>query len=221
MGSNRSFGFARGRPKVLTQFTFPSGTSTWTAPAGVTGLLSAVGKGSNGTYELWQSALMYTSTVSSSSNITGSYTNVTGEMITSELNAQLAWANSLSDTVGTSSTRVMVIFRYYTTTATWARQTLNFAGVYRKTSPYISRSSNHPTTGNVTYTSASSSYVFGLEEYTPGTNGTATTGFGLSFPGGTSSVPAASNTTYTNVAVTPGTQYTIVNNGSLTINYYV
>jgi hypothetical protein len=51
-----------------------------------------------------------------------------------------------------------------------------------------------------------------------------TTGFGLSFPGGTSATPYisptnATETVYTNVAVNPGTTYTINNYGSLTITW--
>jgi hypothetical protein len=60
-----------------------------------------------------------------------------------------------------------------------------------------------------------------MEFYDTGANGVATTGFGLTFPGGTTITPAAPTTTFTNVAVIPGTTYTISNSGSLTITYYV
>lgn len=55
--------------------------------------------------------------------------------------------------------------------------------------------------------------------YLPPYNGADTTAFGYTFPGGIE-VPA-STFTYNNVPVTPGTTYTIVNNGSVTITYYV
>jgi hypothetical protein len=56
-----------------------------------------------------------------------------------------------------------------------------------------------------------------------GAAGLATTGFGKSFPGGVYASgigsPAPVNT-FLAVAVTPSTTYTIINNGSLTIQYY-
>jgi hypothetical protein len=50
-------------------------------------------------------------------------------------------------------------------------------------------------------------------------SGGATEGFGKLFPGGAIGQPAPV-TTYTNVSVTPGTTYTIVNLQELTIQYF-
>ena len=93
---------------------------------------------------------------------------------------------------------------------------------------------SHPNTGNVLFSQISAGGFFGwtvsANYIALGSAGTATTGFGRTFPGGTltGTVPfrtavAPSTTTFTNVAITPGTTYNIVvpSGGSLTITYYV
>jgi hypothetical protein len=91
---------------------------------------------------------------------------------------------------------------------------------------------SHPTTGNVLFSQVSAGGFFGwtvsANYATLGSAGTATTGFGKTFSGGTltgtipyrTAVPAPT-TTFTNVAVTPGASYSIVvpSGGSLTITY--
>jgi hypothetical protein len=76
-----------------------------------------------------------------------------------------------------------------------------------------------PTADGYTY----KCYVFtdaSFFDVTPATTGPSTTAFGQTFPGGTGG--PASNTTVTNVAITPGASYNIVvpAGGSLTITYY-
>ena len=93
---------------------------------------------------------------------------------------------------------------------------------------------SHPTTGNVLFSQISAGGNFGwtvsANYIALGSAGTATTGFGRTFPGGTltgttpfRTAVAPSTTTFTNVAITPGTTYNIVvpSGGSLTITYYV
>jgi hypothetical protein len=93
---------------------------------------------------------------------------------------------------------------------------------------------SHPTTGNVLNSQISAGGNFGwtvsANYIALGSAGTATTGFGRTFPGGTltgttpfRTAVAPSTTTFTNVAITPGTTYNIVvpSGGSLTITYYV
>jgi hypothetical protein len=93
---------------------------------------------------------------------------------------------------------------------------------------------SHPTTGNVLNSQISGGGFFGwtvsANYIALGSAGTATTGFGKTFPGGTltgttpfRTAVAPSTTTFTNVAITPGTTYNIVvpSGGSLTITYYV
>lgn len=93
---------------------------------------------------------------------------------------------------------------------------------------------SHPNTGNVLFSQISAGGFFGwtvsANYIDLGSAGTATTGFGRTFPGGTltgtepyRTTVAPSTTTFTNVAITPGATYSIVvpSGGSLTISYYV
>jgi hypothetical protein len=93
---------------------------------------------------------------------------------------------------------------------------------------------SHPTTGNVLYSQLTAGGFIGwtvsANYIALGSAGTATTGFGRTFPGGTltgtepfRTTVAPSTTTFTNVAITPGTTYNIVvpSGGSLTITYFV
>lgn len=93
---------------------------------------------------------------------------------------------------------------------------------------------SHPNTGNVLFSQLSAGGNFGWSvsaNYIElGSAGTATTGFGRTFPGGTltgtepfRTTVAPSTTTFTNVVITPGTTYNIVvpSGGSLTITYFV
>jgi hypothetical protein len=93
---------------------------------------------------------------------------------------------------------------------------------------------SHPSTGNVLASQLASGGNFGwfvtASFISLGYAGQPSTAFGRTFPGGTlagtepyrTAVPAVT-TTYTNVAVTPGTSYAIVPDaagGSITISYY-
>lgn len=91
------------------------------------------------------------------------------------------------------------------------------------TTPQTRGANNTPTSGELT--DYNTQYVtasyrgFGLNiNYLPlGYAGANSTAFGLTFPGGTYSAPngnAATLTTFTNVSVTPGQSYSIVNNNS-------
>lgn len=203
MASSKSFGFSRGRKRLLTQYTFPSGTSTWTAPAGVTSLVSAIGKGSNGTAE--SSAPLTTS-----DNFPGGYLTYTGancfgvnvgtSYYSDESSRMSTFQSELAAVTATSWTGIGFtagFYMYCTDQAVFLR----YISTYYHTVQKI---------GGTVY-----------KQISAGSNGSATTGFGLNFPGGTQYSPTASNTTYNNVAVVPGTQYTIVNNGSLAIEYYL
>ncbi len=93
---------------------------------------------------------------------------------------------------------------------------------------------SHPTTGDVLYSQLTDGGYIGwtvsADYIELGSAGTATTGFGRTFPGGTltgtepyRTAVAPPTTTFTNVAITPGTTYNIVvpSGGSLTITYFV
>jgi hypothetical protein len=80
----------------------------------------------------------------------------------------------------------------------------------------------YTTAQSTVYSSGQTCYSFATVggAFHPATTGASTTGFGKTFPGGTGG--AGTNTTFTNVAVTPGSNYSVVvpSGGSLTINYY-
>lgn len=230
--SAAGFGFA-GKPKVLTTYVFPSGTSTWTAPPGVSLLASAVGKGADGV---------------SDTNIVMSYSSVFAAAGTGGPQpAYMQWGTITSDTFSFIST-INASGSGTVTLTTWGTQyivlsddtwdsvpngyvsggksTYKFSILtdivwIRGSASYFTTGSG-ATSGNVVY-SAGNGNLLGTATY-QGAAGAATTGFSLSFPGGAYISPTgypATNTTFTNVAVTPGTTYTIVNNGALTITYYV
>ena len=84
-----------------------------------------------------------------------------------------------------------------------------------------------PTSGNITYSSIVGlgpiGWVVIANLNAPPTNGSSSSAFGYTFPGGTSSSPTAPTLTYSNVPVTPGVSYaiTVPSGGSITIQYYV
>ena len=221
MGSNKSFGFSRGKPKVLTTYTFPAGSSTWTAPAGVTSLTSAIGKGSNGTPDQWIGQNFFVQSRRAGTTGTGSAT-LSAATITSEINTIESTINSMTaSSSGAFFSGVYYIqWNFRATSGVWVRTTITAAGTYRRSgSAFTYR--NHPTTGDMSTTTAYLSRIEGAQVLQAGSSGTATTGFSLTFPGGTVSVPTAVDTSFNNVTVSPGTTYTITNNGSLTITYFV
>jgi hypothetical protein len=76
------------------------------------------------------------------------------------------------------------------------------------------------TSGPVLFSEGFGSWEVRSFIYDPGSNGNPTTGFGLTFPGGTIASPTAPTTTFNNVTVVPGTTYTIDNRQSLVITYF-
>ncbi len=227
MGASGGFGLAKGRALVLTTFNFPAGTSTWTAPAGVTSLTSAVGKGSNGTADSWNTfgnigtfvfggnsgcgyPLLYGSTLDYSvpyaqadgilTTCQGFTTSASGETVTFVRNYTYSYCSTTSQWRYLENTEVRTVRRVGTCLLTGAMPSSGTANV---------------STANAQRT------VTQIQLLTAGASGTATTGFSLTFPGGTPSVPTATDSTFNNVAVTPGTTYTIVNNGTMTIQYFV
>lgn len=225
MGSNKSFGFSRGKPKVLTTYTFPAGSSTWTAPAGVTSLTSAVGKGSNGTPQGWV-------TSNSRSRVAGALCSsvpVYGASLTYDevYNEALNLASFFNNNISLSGTTInmtsSVFFYWCSTNSNWRRFTSTLGTLTWRRVGTCSVSTTAPTTGTVPTTgNIFANYSILNLQFSDGPYaGTATTGFSLTFPGGSTSVTTATDTTFNNVTVSPGTTYTITNNGSLTITYFV
>lgn len=220
MGSSKSFGFSRGRKKVLTTYTFPAGTSTWTAPGGVTSLTSAVGKGANGSAPFTQYGQWIWSSIHLGDNNSSpaSGTTLDWSTIYSKANSKLS-AASAGGTLTLKDSYYAVGTTNYSSYLTEYNSTKTISG-----SVSLVVSGNPKTSGQVLYSeypysSGWNGWYISANVLNAGTTGNNTTGFGYTFPGG--SQTAATNTTYNNIGVSPGSQYSINNNGSLTIEYYV
>jgi hypothetical protein len=215
--SARGFGLF-GRQKVLTTVTFPSGTTTWTAPFGVTSLVSLVGKGQDGSAGFFYTAnqpQIYNASLSGATGLGNA--PPAPDYTISCVNAIISFINGYSGLqyVGGSTFSPTISLTVSAVDGTWTT----------------------PTTGSTTLSSwdgggwivGGSASVYsqlggrqvGVEyqTYSFPFDGANTTAFGYTFPGGVAG--PASPVTYNNVPVTPGTTYTIVNNGSVTITYYV
>jgi hypothetical protein len=227
--------FFTGTAPALQTYTFPGGTSTWTAPTGVTSILIATGKGAAGNPSSSGSATNNNFTYVAVSNYYSTPTPPYADWssIYSAATSALAALNAGGPGVRAAPTGIdyytlsIVSTNYYGVNtggaSLWLGDSQTITGTF-SLSPF-----NSPlTSGNVTY-----SYVSGggsgtrsvgwtisvpYDYVINATTGASTTGFGKDFPGGYGG--AASNTTFNNVAITPGVTYTIVNNGSLTIQYY-
>ena len=208
--------------KVLTTYTFPAGSSTWTAPAGVTSLVSGTGYGSDGTAGSWNFGAYgqfgtYGETSNGASG-TVNWSTIYGACVSNRdsINASgsgtrtVSWSESIWGIGPNGQVRQIYGGTYSGLTVRGTATILNWGG-----SPQTSGTAAYPGAYNGSY------WATYIEAYIGGSNGSATTGFGQTWPGGTSSSPTAPTTIINNIAVTPGTTYTIQNNGSLVITYYV
>lgn len=218
---------------ILTTVTFTS-NGTWVAPATVSNVAVLSGSGSNGV----------------SDYITGLYSFIFGAArgTPSSPNAPYAqWGDLYSQYLTTTSTLSAISYPNYgpssipwtdivivNSSDQWSASpsTLNLSSDYL-TGFTTSTSGSPQTSGNITYASLPPAGVTfwggGINGYARGNAGTASTGLGKTFPGGsyTGTYPngvggAAPTTAFTNVSVTPGASYPIVvpSGGSVTIQYY-
>lgn len=221
--SARSLGFSGG--SVLTVYSFPTGTNTFTVPAGVTKLEGVAGRGQNGTAGGW-SSFTYVGTAWATGYPSGSTgtNSITWQSLYNRIVSHQNTVNSSG-----SGDRTIAIPNY--NFQLYENASSNLGYVYISESTFRVRGSatilyvnSPPSSGTVTIASLGGTYktkgysLYGLEKYTDPTTGANTTGFGLTFPGGVGG--SATTSLYTNVSVVPGDTYTIVNNGSLTISYY-
>lgn len=213
----------------LTTYTFPAGTSTWTAPTGVYRLTSASGKGADGTVPYWtELGAGYYPAVFYGFNLGGTAqgTSMTVGDIRSYSNSNFnSLISSLSGATSPATAKYatwpLIQFGWDGTQVT--RSDSLYGGTYYTSGAgynfYNSGYSDSTLLSSISSTQIYSQ-VYGIFEVnSSGTTGLSTTGFTKTFVGGNQT--AASITTFTNVAVTPETQYSIVNYGSLTIQYYV
>lgn len=215
--------------KLVTQ-TFTSNTS-WVAPGFLTQLVSAAGYGSAAVADTATSGVVAEHRVFAAAVDQTTPPYLLWETIDAGADASAA---SIAANSGTNQINMNSKF-YFVDSAddygffTVPEPTWIVGNSYTK-----SIAGSHPTTGDVLYSQLTGGGYIGwtvsADYIALGSNGTATTGFGKNFPGGTltGSEPyrtavAPSTTTFTNVAVTPGTTYSIVvpSGGSLTISYYV
>jgi hypothetical protein len=228
------------KSKILTTYSFPAGSSTWTAPAGVTTLTSAIGKGSDAVAGSWyyggQSHMLSWAFPSSDPG----YFYVDW----SDLYTPVADAVSRANASGSGwrlTDGYQFFYRFNSTDGLFTDRQIYYygpassgAGYYLYGTVSVGYSGNARSNGTVTADDANAySQIYGQAwGYSYGYS-YPTTGFGLNFSGGSFSdnpslgpsypgtASPATLQTYNTVSVSPGTQYSINNNGSLTIQYYV
>lgn len=221
----------------VTTVTYTS-NATWTVPAGVSNVLSLVGSGSGGESDYWNNkyffhyieayaGIEYPPATSPTADWSGLYAVAQNKLATTNAGApgirsvdstnysyEIAQGNGLhaiaSDVNGTYIIR-------------------NSGVLYQKgisqTSGLITFNSLYPPAGGTN----ESGWRIDCEYLITGQAGSASTGFGYTFPGGgyTSSTPGsgvgypATPITYNNIAVTPGQTFSLVipSGGSIAISY--
>lgn len=198
---------------TMHALSFPTGTSTWTAPSGVRTLSSVSGYGANGSGPSQQ---LIVTVGAYSYNGAGPFPNAgfSGSMLTSAFNSMIT--QFVVGQLGPSNAKYSQAFDVDAATGNY--QVFTSVGNFNT---YTISQVGSTSISYVPSSSTVSSVGAGVWANTPGANGAASTAFGLSFVGGTPST-TPSLTSYNNVGVTPGTQYTIVNNSAnpLIVVYY-
>lgn len=236
-GAARGFGLGTKKGGgVLNTVVLPAGSSNWVCPAGVTVLSSMVGKGADATSDVWLADRLLAQFIAlatgSSSNANAPYASWATLKATFDSVHALYQGSTAVRFVSFSNKPYYYVGpdNTYITLMSSDSDTVRGAVTMRGVSG--NSDFNTPTTGDITYAYLqplaggwAGWEVRGERRSSQGAAGASTTGIGQTFPGGyydsgTGTGSAATNTTFTNVAVTPGTSYPIVNNGSLTIQYY-
>lgn len=206
--------------QLITE-TFTSST-TWTAPAGVTNLISAEGKGSDDTESYWNGYFVNIFIGPSCGGSSQLGSTLPWSSVISQMDSMVSAANQVT-TNSAGATGYSVIWNYSylwcNTQNQWllgsvfsARTSERWRRVGTLANP-ITGSGNVPTSTYTNYSATGGT----LERFIEGTAGTAATGFGRTFPGG------ASPTTFTDITVTPGQSYTLSipsPGGYISISYY-
>lgn len=199
----------------LRHYTFPPGTSNWTAPSGVTNLVSATGSGANGSPGGWSLGSIGVVVVSpTSSPIANS--GLTWQSVQNAISNIIA---SASSPIGSPTTTSYYETQFTVDPSNDSNYTVTAFGGYTvqgtayATNPTVPYSLTSPLLAGQSFSTDITTQI-----YNAPAGGAATVGFGESFPGGAPGGYAPS-TTFTNIAVTPGNTYTVTNNGSLTISY--
>lgn len=219
---------------VLTSVTFTA-NATWVAPSSVSNVLSASGKGADGTSDTLGTifAGQYYA-----DQLAGPFENPPYALWSDLYNSYATGLAQISSKSypGFGPSAFLYFDLYYVDPGSnWRRylfSPIDLSGAYI-TSYTPTVLGSPPTSGVMTYSSIGGPVAgrgITLTGYTAGGAGAATTALGQTFPGGTytGTYPngvgnAAVTTTYTNVAVTPNTSYSIVvpAGGTVTLQYYV
>lgn len=242
VASAKGFGFTNKSLKLVT-VNFSAGTTNWVCPAGVTSLVTLTGKGADGNYGSWNNAdggspYLYTGSIFVNYPVNPggtAYPNTTTSATV--YNDQVTAYNALLSAITATSqaTATSFSYTYYEWFTKWPTSTQNArsatggGGVYayRRTTPSAVYTVPNDSSLIINRTSSSGEgYMNGINIFSPGSSGASSTGFSKTFNGGSgqttpSGSPGTATTTqYTNVAVTPGTTYPVVNNGTMSITYY-
>lgn len=214
------------RGGTLQTVTFTSNT-TWVGPSGVSVLRTVSGYGGAATADTPSRSAVASF---SAGRATGPFGNAPYAQWSTLYNDAVSFANSVAAGSGVRLVNVPGTIYSIATDDTWDDNSFTDPYWINGTYSLVQGFNSPPTSGNITYASLTNlkSWVVVVDTYTLGNNGTATTAFSKSFPGGTlaGSAPtrtavAPVTTTFTGVAVTPGVSYSIVvpSGGSLTITY--
>jgi hypothetical protein len=224
--------FASGKSASSSNFvvqTFTANT-TWVAPATVTKVLNASGYGGAASPDTASSAFAYVGTAAPGGGGTNPPYAQWGDLYSEALSA-------LSAIQSNSGTNLISFPRrtyFVNPNEFWRVSITTFYNIWvvGDSGSIADFNGPTPTSGDMTYASVSGSpgwIVTANNTRSLGSNGPAATAFGNTFPGGTlggtipyRTVVAPVVTTYTNIAVTPGTSYPIVvpSGGSITLIYY-
>jgi hypothetical protein len=217
--SSRGFGQLNGgQALTLRTFTFPAGSSVFTVPATTNTLVSAVGAGADG---------------SPGGTTTGGFIFVRLVVFNPDPGGTGVYGPTTGAILQAISDGTVSVFNrggtVYTAREAWSICPNNKYYVNFNYDSVVTRVIPNTATGGVRPTPPSGEILYGDQNYSiiieyqaefdyPASTGAATTGFGLTFPGGDGG--ASSTTSFSNVAVTPNQTYVINNNKSLTITYY-
>lgn len=208
--SARGFGlFGQGVTTVTTTFT---SSTTWTAPAGVSNLSVVSGRGSNGQPDYYVYTTIGSVTVQA---LNGSYVLGPLDWSTAVSDCQALVNTTNSGGSGPRTVNPGSSSTYYINTSNLYLKFISSGSTYQVNgTAVLSNPSGAPTSGTVTYTDVVNlggivGFLCNVDVLNAGAAGTASTGFGQTFPGGAASGGTAPITTFTNVTVIPGTTYSI------------
>lgn len=223
----------------ITTVTYTS-NATWTVPAGVSNVLTLVGRGSGGESDRWEykfffsyinafADISFPPSTSPTADWSGLYAVAQNNLATLNAGAPgIRTATGLSYSYNIAQGNGL--YRISNEPSSGGPYTIrNSAVLYQKgisqTSGLITFNSLYPPAGGTN----ESGWRIDCEYLITGRAGSASTGFGYTFPGGgyTSSTPGsgvgypATPITYNNIAVTPGQTFSLVipSGGSIAISY--